>query len=454
MTFPINVTPAEFLSIIERLHPDSLLLARDGTGLDKETLQQLWEKVAFSSDPPRRLATVEYLLLLMHKASEQDRAGYLARVFLPWAGIQRRLREQMLRIVADIARTNEIGAYSDEDAAHIATKIYRPLVSDVFDPYMTLLTATYAFIEGSFTDIEASNLGALERSKAEIIESRIRHTGGPTNLLEGYDPIVRNAVSHAGSEGVLYEPGSILFRNIKRGSPPTIETRRWSHDDLHNHVIMLIELTMSIDAAVEIFGIDSMDVLAECPVADQFIYHALDRDQRRALADGLGEKLVQLQTMETAPLDDRLKLLGEILFLQCAERDIPCSSVAFNNEEKTCFIVVPLAAKPVTDDDIRNQVMPLIRYLILGRSVFGKLFERFVVDGQSDGTSIIKVSLASAPLDEYIAEAAGLVDLVGDAQIWFDGVPLTLVPDLAALATAEDSTLGPRNPRRGRPISN
>ena len=94
MTLPISITTAEFLSIIERLHPDSLLLARDGTGLDEETLQQLWEKVAFSYDPPRRLATVEYLLLLMHKASEQDRAGYLTRVFLPWTGIQRRLREQ------------------------------------------------------------------------------------------------------------------------------------------------------------------------------------------------------------------------------------------------------------------------------------------------------------------------------------------------------------------------
>ena len=77
MRYPITITPNEVLSILERLYPDSLLLVRDETGLDEETQQALWRKVAFSYDPPRRLATVEYLLLVMHRACEQDRAAYL-----------------------------------------------------------------------------------------------------------------------------------------------------------------------------------------------------------------------------------------------------------------------------------------------------------------------------------------------------------------------------------------
>lgn len=454
MQYPITITPNEILSILERLHPDSLLLVRDETGLDEETQNALWRKVAFSYDPPRRLATVEYLLLIMHQACEQDRAAYLTKVFFPWVGIKRRLHDQVMRIIDDIARTNEIEAYSAEDAAHIATKIYRPLVSDVFDPYMTLLVATYAFIEGTFVDIETSNLGAQERSKAEVVESRIRQSGGPANLLEGYDPIVRNALSHTGSDGVLYEPGSILFRNIKRGPTPIVESRRWSHDDLHSHVIALIELVMSIDAAVEIFGIDSVDLASEREVTDRFVYHVLNREQRLALGASLGGKLKQLQTIETIPLAERLDLLGKILFLQCAERDIPCTSVAFNTEHKTCFVIVPVETKPVSDEEIRDTVMPLIRYLILARAVFGELFDRFVVDAEVAGSSVMKVALPASPLDEYAAEQAGLVDLLGDAKIWLDGAPISIVLDFDALAASEDQALGPRLPRRGRPISN
>ncbi|MFL6858432.1 MAG: hypothetical protein ACJ8EB_11070 [Allosphingosinicella sp.] len=454
MQYPVAIAPAEILSILERLHPDSLLLVRDATGLDEETQQALWRKVAFSYDPPRRLATVEYLLLIMHEACGQDRAAYLTKVFLPWMGIKRRLHDQVLRIIDDISRTNEIEAYSVDDAAHIATKVYRPLVSDVFDPYMTLLVATYAFIEGSFVNIETSNLGAQERSKAEVIESRIKQSGGPADLIDGYDPIVRNALSHTGSEGVLYEPGSILFRSIKRGLTPVVESRRWSHDDLHNHVIALIELIMSVDAAVEIFGIDSADAICKREVADRFIYHALDREQRLALGASLGDKLKQLQTIETVPLPERLDLLGSILFLQCAERDIPCTSVAFNNEHKTCFVVVPIDAKPASDDQVREVVTPLIRYLILARSVFGELFDRFVVEGVVGGTSVIKVALPAPPLDEYIAEKAGLVDLLGDAQIWLDGAQLAIILDFEAVTASEDNALGPRLPRRGRPVSN
>jgi len=454
MQFPVAITPAEILSILERLHPDSLLLVRGETGLDGETQKALWRKVALSYDPARRLAIVEYLLLIMHQACGQDRAGYLTKIFLPWIGIKRRLHDQVVRITDDISRTNEIEAYSADDAAHIATKVYRPLVSDVFDPYMTLLVATYAFIEGSFVDIETSNLGAQERSKAEVVESRIKQSGGPANLLDGYDPVVRNALSHTGSEGALYEPGSILFRNIKRGPSPVVESRRWSHDDLHSHVIALIELIMSIDAAVEIFGIDSVESMSEREVADRFVYHALDRDERLALSATLGDKLRQLQTIDTVPLAERLDLLGKILFLQCAERAIPCTSVGFNNEDRTCFVIVPIDAKPVSEDEIREVVPPLIRYLILARSVFGELFDRFVVDGRVDGTSVIKVALPAPPLDEYIVEKAGLVDLISDAQIWLDGAQIAIVLDFEALAASEDQKPGPRLPRRGRPVSN
>jgi hypothetical protein len=442
---------AEALSAIERLNPESLLLKRARTGLGHDDLLALWHKVASSPDPKRRLAAVEYLLLTMHQASQLDPVRYMKEVFLPFAGMQRRLRPQVMRIVDDIARTEEHEAYSNEDAAHVATKVYRPLVADVFDPYMTLLVATYSFIDGTFKDLDTSNLALSERDKAALVQARIRKAGGPEDLLAGYDPVVRNALSHAGSDGVAYEPGAIVFRNVRRGPTPSIEARRWSHDDLHLHVIALIELFRSIDAAIEVFGIDNVEAVEQREVLDQFVLHALDREQRRELSASLTARLEELRTMATVPLEERLDLLAKILFLQCGERAMPCASVAFNQQERTCFVAVPISARPVTDDDIRKEVLPLIRYLILGRSVFGTLFDRFVADARVGNATVLKVALPAGPLDEYIDEQAGLVDLVGDAAIWIDDVPIRLVVDRVALQAAEDVTPGLRLPRRSRP---
>ncbi len=84
-----------------------------------------------------------------------------------------------------------------------------------------------------------------------------------------------------------------------------------------------------------------------------------------------------------------------------------------------------------------------------GRSSEGtRSDQRFAEAG---GTTVITVCLKSAQLGEYIAEKAGLIDVIGDAEIWFDGGPLTLTPDFATVAAAEDTVLGPRLPRRRRP---
>lgn len=162
-------TGAEILSIVERLHPDRLLLLRSETGLDDEALKLLCERLAKCADPRCRLATIEYLLLIMHEARAIDAVRYLGSVFLPWIGIQKRIRPQMRRIAEEFERMGEFEAYSTEDAAHSATKIYRPLVADVFDPYMTLFVATYQFKDGTASTI---NIGK-DTVRIELDEAAI-----------------------------------------------------------------------------------------------------------------------------------------------------------------------------------------------------------------------------------------------------------------------------------------
>ncbi|WP_417409910.1 hypothetical protein [Hoeflea sp.] len=449
---PTLISPADLLSILGRLNPESLLLRRGETGLQAEELEALWRKIAFSYDPPRRLETIEYLLLIMNEARSIDAQGYLTKVLFPWIGMKRLLQRQARSIVDDIERISGLEAYTTEDAAHIANKIYRPLVADIFDPYLTLLVGTYAFIDGTFVSIEASNYGALERNKAEWIDSRIRKLGGPANLLDGYDPIVRNAVSHAGSGGIVYDERSILFREVKRGPEPKVETRRWSHDELHWHVLALIELVMSIDAAVDIFGLDNMDLLNEKEIADHALYHVYDRQDRLELVKPMQKKLKKIRASKTISSEEKLDFLGKLLFLQCAERGIPCTSVAFNHEMSACIVSLPVSSEPDSDDEIRQEMMILIRYAILARAVFSTMFEQFYIDGQVDDKTVVRVLLHGVPLDEYAQETAGLADLIDDAKLWVGGVWVKITIDKDALAACEDASLGPRFPRRGRPV--
>lgn len=289
------MTVPEFLSILERMNPESLLLVRDETGLSEELLAELFRKVSFTVDPERRLAHLEYLLLLMHEARQKDPLRFLREVFLPFTGIQRRLKDQIARIIEEIRASDRFEEGSVEDAAHQANKVYRPLVADVLDPYLTLLIASYQFIEGRFTDIKTANFGFGERQKAEWIEARIREKGGPADLLDGYDPVVRNALSHSGSDSVVYRDGYVVFRSIRRPEQ-RVEIRRWTNDDLYRRGTALIDFAMSVDAACDVFGIDNMDLLIDDAMVPDFLSNAAGREERLAFSRATDARLERVRS--------------------------------------------------------------------------------------------------------------------------------------------------------------
>ncbi|MDL2403075.1 hypothetical protein [Rhizobium mayense] len=231
MSIP-TYTLEELESIFGRMDPERLFFIRSGSDLEPETFDALICKIALSYDPASRLQNLEYLLLILHEARATDQERFLIEVYLPWVSIQRSMKNQMIRISEEFSRLSELDVCSESDTAHIATKIYRPLVADVLDPYLSLVMACYQFKEGKYVNIHETDVGQGERSKAEYLAARIKEGGGPVDFLSGYDPIVRNALSHGGSSGVVYEKNSVLFRNIKRQVPPIVTTRRWTHDEL------------------------------------------------------------------------------------------------------------------------------------------------------------------------------------------------------------------------------
>lgn len=450
---PEHMTLQHLLSILERLNPESLLLVRGETGLDDQLLAELFRKVAFSIDPERRLANLEYILLIMHDARRLDARRYVRDVFLPFTGIQRRLEAQIRRILDEIAASDRFEEGSREDAAHQATKVYRPLVADVFDPYLTLLVATYQFIEGTFVDIGAANLGMGERSKSDFVAARIHAYGGPAGLMDGYDRVVRNALSHPGSDGIVYEDGSVLFRSFARRKKPKVETRRWFNDELYRRGTALMEFAMSIDAACEVFGIDNMDLLQTPEMRPHFLDHAASRAERLAILRDTDERLDRIRHSQDAPLAERRDRMGTILLANLRERGMPCGGLGFADREAAVSVLVPIDAN--AEDEVGNarQAASLIRYLILARAVFGSLYGRYLAHARLGDEEVMVVETPAAALKDYFEERAGLLDLLAESEIHTRSGKLSVTLDLAAIEAYEDETLAPHRPRRGRPSS-
>ncbi|MCX7588796.1 hypothetical protein [Phenylobacterium sp. 58.2.17] len=445
-------TVDELERIVERIDPSRLLFVRPETELDDEARTALALLLVKSVEPRQRLANVEYLLLLMHQARAVDSAGYLQRVFLPWVALRRRSEAHRKRIAEEFSRLSGFEAYSDADAAHIAIHIYRPLVSDQLDPYLTLLVASYEFIAGSFVDIETTNVAMGERNKIEFLEARIRQGGGPANLLSGYEPVVRNAVSHAGSDGLVFEPGHVIFRDIKRQVPPVIQTRRWSHDELHWRVLRLLEFLLSVDAATNVFGFDCLELLrGDYQTSALMDAIALTSKQRRELRSRADDALDRIRTADDRPIEERVDILGKILFRECALREIPCQGVSFNWDHKVALVQVPAGPPLGDDDDVLARISALVRYAVLAEGVFGSMFGRFVVREMNGASQGLLVDLTHQSLQDYADERAGLIDLICEAKIFDRATPIELSIDEAALVAAEDARLGPAFPRRGRP---
>src|SRR5262249_8271026 len=152
----------------------------------------------------------------------------------------------------------------------------------LFDPYLSLIVACFQFKEGSFTTLEDADIGHGERTKYDYLLKQVNAIyAGKQTFLSGYDPRVRNAISHSGARGVTYLPDRVVFRNIKRATPPVVETVTWTFDELQLRVMQLLECIVSIEVAAEVFGLDCTPVIgADFETYTQFVLHAVPPELR------------------------------------------------------------------------------------------------------------------------------------------------------------------------------
>lgn len=111
-----------------------------------------------------------------------------------------------------------------------------------------------------------------------------------SKLFSGYDPLVRNAISHSGSDGVKYEHEHILFKNIKRGIPPEITWVKWTTEELKENIFSIVNFANGIDCAINIFGIDIANLLfANQELERLFLWEVMDKPHRMSISKAQDE---------------------------------------------------------------------------------------------------------------------------------------------------------------------
>lgn len=428
---------------------------------EAELRAELQALIHSPGDLERRSSDLHFLLGLMHEGREKDEPSYLSDVYLPWVAVTKRTRDHSARIRRALASA----AVETDPRARTAelVRVYRDLVGDLFDPYVTIVVATYQFLDGTFGGIEQANLGAGERQKVEYAVSRARRACAGHDLFMDYDPVVRNAVSHAGSHGYEVGDDGVLFRSIKRGDPPTVETVRWSHDETLGHTVGLFETIRSIEIAANVFGFDCVPtLLSNFEGLSAMMNYAFDSEQRAALRATYEASVDALRTNADLPPEERLRRLTDVFRRNCDVRGMALLRVRVDDsrsDEGLTALVVdvpeggPDGRTHTSGDADLSTAISLVRYAVVGRAVYGALFDPYVVRGiGADGsTPRVVTALPGSLIDAYSDEEAGLLDLLNDGTFWIDGERARIEVDFEDVARREEMDLGaqrlPRKPR-------
>ncbi|OFX51416.1 MAG: hypothetical protein A2046_04435 [Bacteroidetes bacterium GWA2_30_7] len=428
---------------------DHLILRTIFSDRDEEIITEINDKILNSSITPKRIENYMIQIIeLLHKGLKIDTVQFINNIFFDFYIIRENIiphKTRIYKLLVDIGKYEE---NSLDEQTHLINT-YRNIVSDLFDPYINLLVATIQFIEGTFISMQETNLGLGERNKYEFVKSRLNKT----NLLEGYSPIVRNAISHTGTEGIIYENNEIIFRNIKRGTPPKIDIEKWTNETLRIKTLELMDFIHAIDNCIEIIGFDTTEIIkANNSLSTKFLDEIISKEQRFGILDDLDNKIKKIVNFKAFDNKTKLNLLSQIFFSECKKRKIEIKSIRFNDELKLVCIEVPWTQIDTSNDtEIINKSLNLIRYGTIAIILYKFNYNKYLIGEPKEvDKDFIAVEIDGKDLEEYVKEEIGLYDLLNDNKIFINNKKIEVSVDFDKLKELEYLSTERRFPKKKR----
>lgn len=411
-----------------------------------EEFNRLQEKSESLLSNSTHISNLEQILNIMHSAHSIDSQKYILDIFFEFQASKHKVKPHQDRIYGEMARLDEFKPDSKEEAIFLVN-IYRCLISDLFDPYITLIYASAQYVDGKFDSYIVSNLGQGERNKVEFCTSKLNNT----SLFGSYNPIVRNAISHIGTDGVSYEKNKVIFKNIKRGNPPRVESVVWTNIQIQEHIIELIRLTQLIDYTVDIFNLDISDqIKSDERIRHKYLDEVLTHSERKDLQQPFDIKIETIISSEKITLKEKITGLTSLFFIQCRERNLDVNNAGFHEESQTIIMEVKgLNVDINSQQDMTNSIMMAIRCGIAAEPCFKSLIKNYVVLGDGKKESQFRLEAPASIFNDYNNEKAGLFDLANEIKASSGDMILNVNIDFDKIEEIEMASLGRKFPRRG-----
>lgn len=400
------------------------------TGL-AESLSEVVDQAAenFSSMDNGDLL-IEEIMGLFHQAFDRDNKLFVNELFFECQRSIRLTRKHQVYIYAEWERLKD----GDKGESYLIqlVNLYRNIVSDMFDPYLSIIIACLKMVEGNFTSFLGSNLSASEFNKYQYAAKRLRDS----NLMKGYFPIIRNAVSHSGTHSIDYLEKCIVFKKIERSDSPKVkEVLKVSEAELLGHIQSLIDFTTAIDVSMNIFGLDIIGFIKDQKdISHQFAEKLASVEAFELWRKNCDDFYLPVWADESRDERSKQEHFARIFAEECARRKLPAKQIVFK-KDKLLLIEVP--KQPIAMDDeqqLIERMIELIRYCVLAEPFFNPIVNSYVVAELSeDDQGCLQVWLQGTDLNDYSVRKANMYDLLSDGNFYRDKLNLNISVDFETL---------------------
>lgn len=425
---------------------DHLKMLKAPDSRDLKTFARIANNVdQWAFDKPAVEAYLTEILQSFHDAFDAQPDIFVKDIFFP---NQLTLRATYARQDYVLSQFKKAKRTIKLESRQIALEqVYRSIVADLFDPYLSILVASFQLMEGTFHSFDIANLEKGELNKYEFLKKRVK----PGGLLKGYFPVIRNAISHAGSHGIIRDKDHITFKNIKRGAQPGVsDTKTVSTGELSTYITQLIDLIVAIETAINIMGLDLKDVIINTPELARAFQSLMTQKQlaaRRRKKDLAYGKIWHSHKLTP---EAKRKYFIRLFAQGCQQNDMPAKNISFKDE----FVIIQIPHQTLAgpeDKFLINRVAELINYLLLAEMFFHFQFTDFLVEElPSSGQESLQLSLKADDLKAYSLGEADIHDLMHDGKLFRDHQHQPIMVDFEKLKETELQSLkfGPKRKKR------
>lgn len=395
---------------------DHLRLVKNPDKGDLKTFDRLEKEISkwISADYVATQFVTE-VLQLFHDAFDIAPKTFIKNIFFP---NQLTLRATYARQDFILSQFKKAKRVKELESRQIALEnVYRCIVSDLFDPYLSILVASAKLKEGIFLSFELANLEKSEFNKYEFLKKRLK----PDGLLKGYFPIIRNAISHTGSHGVTRDNDQIIFKNIKRTGQPIVNgIKIVTTSELTNYIQDLIDLVVAIEASINIMGLDMMLIIAKTPELAREFQSLITQKQLAATRRKKDQIYNKIWNKENLSLETKQDYFIRLFVQGCEKNDMPATTIRFQDQ----FVIIQIPRKQLAgtaDKFLINRVAELINYLLLAEMLFHFRFTDFLVEELHEpGAQSLQLWLKADDLKSYNVGEAHIFDLMHDGKLFRD----------------------------------